>query len=477
MIFLFIFSCLQTHAENPYPPIERPPIFLGIGEQRLLHLHKLKRFSLGQPIVKAIPLAQHKNRILIKGLQKGNTDLWVWKSDQTTEYRTIHVAKVTSQEIPISLLKALSRLNETEVIYSGSTVILKGEVQTLSESAKIEAIAKSFSKDLINETRLSDNLLIQGQNQLEKWLEHSSYKNSLRLERISRTLWLRGGIHNPTEKSHLEKEVKHIFPATQLEINSLPDHSPTIHFKVYLLELKKNQFSALGLRWPEFQEGAFRVTSAAIQDFLQLNLTLSELEGEGSAHILSTPELVVRAPGDAEVFAGGELPIHIQKAHYENVIWKPFGLKLKLKVTHIAGSSVRLDIFAEVSHLDHNIGVDKIPGIQSSRMKTQVDAKMGTPLLLTGLLQSGTREQAKGLPLLRNIPILGALFGSEDYLKERSELVAILLPSTTLPQAPMHKFQSSDFPRGPVPPPRDWISLKRVQALKKSENYPWNVFE
>jgi pilus assembly protein CpaC len=469
MIFLSLL-CTIALAQSE---TESPPVYLGVGEQRLLNLPGLKKFSIGNPIIKTTN-APGQDRLLIKGIQSGVTDLWVWKSSDQTEHRSVVVEKVHETN---SLLKALSQLQDVEIIYAGGSIILRGEVNNIKESAKIEAAALGFPKQIINETLLSENLLNSGAQDLEKWLANSPHKNSLRLERIGKSLWIRGGIANPKEKSKIEAEIHHIFPATEIEINSFPDHAPTIHFKVYLLELKKNQFSAFGIKWPDFQEGAFRVTTSSISDLLQLNLTLNELEGDGDARILSTPELVVRAPGEAELFAGGEIPVKMQRLHFENVLWKSYGLKLKLKVTHIAGSSVRLDIEAEVSHLDQTIGVDKIPGIQSSRMKTQVDANMGMPLLLTGLLQSGTREQARGLPFLRSIPLLGLLFGSEDYLNERSELVAILLPSSQPPAAPMQRIHPHGFPQGPVPPPRDWLSLKKIQALQSSAQYPWNVFE
>jgi pilus assembly protein CpaC len=151
--------------------------------------------------------------------------------------------------------------------------------------------------------------------------------------------------------------------------------------------------------------------------------------------VLSKPELVVRAPGEAELFAGGELPIQTHTQYNTQVTWKNFGLSLKLKVDQMAGNKIRLDIATEISHLDPALTSDSIPGLQANRMKTQVDAVFGRPLMLSGLLQDKIREEARGLPFLRNIPVLGALFGSEEFLKDRSELVVILLPTTSPPES------------------------------------------
>jgi pilus assembly protein CpaC len=224
-------------------------------------------------------------------------------------------------------------------------------------------------------------------------------------------------------------------------------------------------------------EGAFHVTTAAIQDNIALDVAIQSLEGEGSAKVLSAPELVVRAPGEAELFSGGEIPIHLESHFFSSISWKPFGLTLKLKVTDTTEDEVRLEIFTEVSRLDPSLDTDgKVPGIQSNRMKTQVDARYGSPLLLSGLLQQGTREQAKGLPLLRQIPILGALFGSQDYLSDNSELVAILLPSHTPPPAPMAKIRRY-LPAGPIPEPRNEMTPSQERALRSNSEYPWNALK
>jgi pilus assembly protein CpaC len=285
-----------------------------------------------------------------------------------------------------------------------------------------------------------------------------------------------GSIEDARARKNIESELSGRFPLLEFRLDSLPDVSPTIHFKVFLLELKRNRFGSFGLSWPGFQEGAFRVTRWGIEEALQLDIMLQTMEGDGSARVLSNPELSVRAPGEAELFAGGEIPIETRGRFGSNVTFRPYGLSLKLNVTHSTQDRVRLEIATEVSHLDVSIGRGDIPGFQANRMRTQVDARFSEPLLLSGLLQQGVRENARGLPFLRQIPILGPLFGSEDYLRERSELVAILLPLMRPPQAPLEKIQRLS-PAGALPPPRNWISPEEAANLRDSRDWPWNALE
>jgi Flp pilus assembly secretin CpaC len=483
-VWLYI-GAVQFYPSFGWPqdfPIEKPPLVLGQGEQRLLYIPGLIKYSLGSNSVHILQLQKKmsgsKNTIreslLLKGVTPGITDLWVWKQDGTHEFRTIRVEKRVHDTQNRALERALGHLKEAEIIFSGHGVILRGEISTLDEVVRIAALSQQYSKEIHDETHLSETFLSQRLAQLNQWIKMSRLENQLRIEQVGDSLWLRGYVERPQERLSMERKAKAIFPLIKTEIDSLPDYSPTVHFRVFLLELKKSQFRSFGLAWPAKIEGLFHVAAGKVQDLLTLDLTLHQLEGEGSAKILSNPELVVRAPGEAELFAGGELPLQQQNRYYSNVSWKNYGLTLRLNVTHCAGDKVRLDIFTEVSHLDTSSHSDRIPGVQANRMKTQVDARFGIPLFLSGLLQQGVREEVKGLPFLKNIPVLGALFGSSDYMNERSELVAILYPHSTPPEAPPEK-QTQLIPRGPLPLPRNWLSPQEERALKESEDYPWNV--
>jgi hypothetical protein len=455
--------------------IERPPLLLGQGEQRLLHAEGLKKYSVGGGSIHAHGIG--KDGILVKGVSPGLGDLWVWLSDGTAEHRTIRVEKTVGAEVKPDLERALGGLQQAEVLVSGNGVILRGEISSLQEANRVGALIKGWPAEVHDETQLGSELLTNAKEKLEAWTQQSRSASHLRVELFDGAVWVRGSIENPTERAQIERQVRSIFPMAQTEIDSLPDGAPTVHFRVFLLELKKDKSGALGLEWPDFQEAAFHVTTAAIQNMVGLDVTLHAMESEGSAKILSSPELVVRAPGEAELFSGGEFPIQSQSAYYSSVSWKNYGLLLKLNVTNTTSEKVRLDIQTEVSHIDQSMATkDGIPALQTNRMKTQVDARYGVPLLLSGLLQSENRENAKGLPFLRNIPVLGLLFGSEDYQNNRSELVAILLPSSTPPPAPIAKVMHYS-PKGFLPPPQTWISPQDEKRLRSSNDYPWNALQ
>ncbi len=463
---------------TPEPSVEKAPLIFAQGEQRLLTIQDLSRYSLGSPVVRSLPLKKgDQSSLLLKAVSLGTGDLWVWKSDGSTEHRRIRVEKGLSELNPAlaSLEKALGQLQEAEVLLSAQGATLRGEIQTSAEAGRIAWLRDSFPKEVLDTTTLAPELMARADRSLEDWIKGSPFSEKVRTERIGTDLWLRGSLENDRERQAVERRARALFSGIRLDLATLPDDAPTVHFKVFLLELKKTRFQSLGLGWPAFQESALRVTTNGIQDLIQLDLTLNALQNDGSVRILSNPEIAVRAPGEAELFSGGELPIQNRSQYYSDTTWKNFGLMLKLKVAQTTGTKVRLDIFTEVSHLDPNLANEnKIPGLQSNRMKTQVDARYGRPLFLSGLLQQNMRDSVRGLPYLKDIPILGKLFGSSDYLEERSELVAILLPATAPPDAPMDRFELH-VPRGPLPMPRNWVGIEEERALRASPGFPWNA--
>jgi hypothetical protein len=485
---LILFNSLPARATLGDIATERAPIRLGVGEQRLLRVEGLKRYSLGaEGIARVIALPREKpgmpkasEALMIKGIAPGETDLWVWKSDTLTEFRKIRVEAAPPANskndplLPPRLEAALDALRETEIIPTATGVLLRGEIQSLAEVQLVGSLKRGFVNEIRDETLLGAPVREELRKQLERWLLESSARQKLLLSWEGDRPTLSGSIEDTLVRTALEREALARFPMLEFRVDSLPDAAPTVHFRVFLLELKKARFGSFGLNWPAFQEGAFRVTRWGIEEALQLDVMLQTLETEGSARMLSNPELSVRAPGEAELFAGGEIPLESRGRLGSTFTFRPYGLSLKLNVTHASGERVRLDIATEVSHLDTTIAVNDVPGFQANRMKTQVDARFTEPLLLSGLLQQGVRENARGLPWLRQIPILGSLFGSEDFLRERSELVAILLPLARPPRAPMERLERIT-PKGPLPPPRNWLSPEQEQELRVSREYPWNA--
>lgn len=477
LIFNLIFlHQLYGHA-SPHP-ISQPNLILGEAEQRLLHIPGLKRFSIGsQEVARAIHSAHlhSKDHLLIKGIKKGITDLWVWKSDGTSEFRTIEVIRWKQSSQTRSALEDWVKLiHQAEVIPTHKGLLLRGEITQLKELKTISSLKRHFTENVIDETHPSSDLLSEGKSKLESWISTSKWKNEIQVTQNHNSLSLNGILENEAEKSQALKSAELVFPALINDLDTLSQNGKTIYFRVFLIELRKSEFDRLGIQWPAEQLGAFSLNSRKIFENIEQSLNLEQLSKDGRANILAKPELVVRAPGSASLFAGGEIPIHEQSKYTSKISWKPYGLTLKLNVTDLKFNSVSVDVNTELSYLDIESGSADVPGIRLNRMNTQIQAEFGKAVLLCGLIQEHQKKQITGLPILKNLPILGALFSSQEYQKNESELVAVLIPQSKLPTHTMARIDS-EFPKGKVPPSRNWISPTEEKKLRAHPSFPWNV--
>ena len=77
-----------------------------------------------------------------------------------------------------------------------------------------------------------------------------------------------------------------------------------------------------------------------------------------------------------------------------------------------------------------------IPALSVNRAETTVELPSGQSMMIAGLIQSATRQTIDAIPGVKNIPVLGALFRSRDFLNEESELVIIVTPYLVDPAKP-----------------------------------------
>jgi Flp pilus assembly secretin CpaC len=450
--------------------IPLPPIYLEVGEQRSIQVNSLQRFSVSGDCIRHWR-PPNEGRILIKATCAGLGTLFIQSPESGNTTRQIRIEQRRQGLHPPELLTALNQLRTTEVIDSGTRFILRGLISDLREASAISHLRELFPQTILDETEISPSW---AGTSLKELSSLASSFPGLKLIHSDGEFLLQGSVSNESLLHSIRKKVRAIQPLTRIDIQTVRGPDSTLYFKVFLLEVKKDLMQKLGIEWPALQPAAIHLNPANLGGKSSIDLSIHALSELGMARILSSPELVVRAPGQAELFAGGEIPIRQRNRFNESVSWKSFGLTLKIDVKEFGEESVRLTIETEISHLDTTLNQNEIPGLKSNRIKTLVDGRIGKPLLLSGLLQEDRSEIRRGLPGLSSIPVLGRLFSSEDYQNKRSELVAILLPHRSVPEAPMKRI-SSEIPKGFLPLPRDRMSEEELEAARRNPDFPWNV--
>lgn len=175
----------------------------------------------------------------------------------------------------------------------------------------------------------------------------------------------------------------------------------------------------------------YRVGSGRLLGFIDA------LKENGLAKILAEPNLVAASGQEAEFLAGGEFPIPVPQRENITIVFKKFGVQLKFKPEVLPDGHIRLMVEPEVSELDFSAGVAiegyAVPSLTTRRARTQLELADGQSFLMAGLFRDDITQVVSKVPLLGDIPILGALFRSTDFQNKRTELVIVVTPQIVKP--------------------------------------------
>jgi pilus assembly protein CpaC len=158
---------------------------------------------------------------------------------------------------------------------------------------------------------------------------------------------------------------------------------------------------------------------------------VSLLEQNQLAKTLAEPTLVAMTGQEARFLAGGEFPIPLSTGLGGlSVLFKKFGIQLKFLPTVLSDGVINLHLETEVSEIDPSLGVSLggfvVPGLTSRQSETTVRLRDGQSFAVAGLLSDRVRSTVGKVPLLGEIPILGALFRSTSYRRDESELLVVV---------------------------------------------------
>jgi pilus assembly protein CpaC len=159
---------------------------------------------------------------------------------------------------------------------------------------------------------------------------------------------------------------------------------------------------------------------------------LKLLRQEGAFRELAEPNLIAMNGAQASFLAGGEFPVPvIQNLGGGNgaisIVWKEYGVRLNFKPTIIDEDHIRLELEPEVSTIDFTNGVRfngfVVPALRTRRAKTGVELRDGQSFALAGLLDNNETKTLSRIPIVSDIPVIGALFKSKTFEKKETELM------------------------------------------------------
>jgi pilus assembly protein CpaC len=175
---------------------------------------------------------------------------------------------------------------------------------------------------------------------------------------------------------------------------------------------------------------------------------------------LAEPTLTAISGETANFLAGGEFPIPsgytcsaATNTCQLGISFKQFGVSLSFTPVVLSEGRISLKVLSEVSDLSNQntLTISQgagnnviIPSIQVRRSETTVEVPSGGALAMAGMIKDQTKAAINGIPALMELPVLGALFKSREYVNQKTELAVIVTPYIVHPVAPKDLSRPTD---------------------------------
>lgn len=200
-----------------------------------------------------------------------------------------------------------------------------------------------------------------------------------------------------------------------------------------------------GLTYNGQTSGSGLTLSALTGTNLLRQVAINALASNSDARVVSNPKVLTRNGEAATISVGQDVPIVTSQAVAQsnsliggggnsNVVpqtvqYRNTGVILRVRPVIHAGDRIDIEISQEVSSAEPTTtGVTTSPTIRRRSVETKLSLRDGATVMLGGLISDNTTNSDSGVPLLKDIPGLGALFKSQSRAKGRTELVMLITP-------------------------------------------------
>ena len=183
--------------------------------------------------------------------------------------------------------------------------------------------------------------------------------------------------------------------------------------------------------------------SSILKGLPTVTATMRAMEAAGVVRTLAEPNLTAISGESATFIAGGEFPIPagyscdpVTHVCTTQIQYKKFGISLNFTPVVLAEGRISLRVMTEVSELsnENSITINQagnsltVPSIRTRRAETTLEIPSGGSMAMAGLIQQQTKQAITGLPGVDQLPVLGALFRSQDFVNNETELMVLVTP-------------------------------------------------
>ncbi len=231
-----------------------------------------------------------------------------------------------------------------------------------------------------------------------------------------------------------------------------------VNLRVRIAEINRNVLKEFGINWQKIGTSlSFQTLNSVATNGVSpssiifgriagqaINAELSALAQEGLVTELAEPNLTTMSGQTASFLAGGEFPVPVASTSAStggvptiSIEFKQYGVSLAFTPTVIDATHLNLRVRPEVSQLDYANAVNEnnflIPALTDTHADTTIELGSGESFALAGLLQNTSTQTITKVPALGDLPVIGALFRSNQFQRGESELVVIVTPYLVKP--------------------------------------------
>ncbi|MEM6900926.1 MAG: type II and III secretion system protein family protein [Pseudomonadota bacterium] len=399
---------------------------------------------------------QTASRMILRGVSVGQTNAFVFDRfgnqllnlEIQVEPDTTALEELIRRHVPDARVKIESVNN---------SILLTGYVDSLSQADQVVRLTNAY----IGQNPAS-NVEELDQATVVNMLEIGARDQVLlqvRVVEMQRTLIKQLGINldGNTSFGELQGErIARVFPngPTAANISDLESAGP---FQSNFGFSTANTFAVAGAALGGLSAGGLFTNLVNGQDEQSnLGLAIQALERVGIIRTLAEPNIAALSGEPANFLAGGEFPVPVAQDADGGITieFRPFGVGLGFTPIVLSEGRISLRLSTEVSELSTagaftdsaatgvtddgqviTVQNATIPALVVRRAETTVELPSGGSMMIAGLIESTSTQTIDQLPGLRNVPVLGALFRSRDFLDEQTELVIIVTPYLVEPSA------------------------------------------
>jgi pilus assembly protein CpaC len=385
----------------------------------------IKRVSVtNSEVAQAMVISPHQ--VLVHGVKPGIVSFLIWNEEEQVRTFDLQVLAVPMNLEPLRAMlgKALPA-QDIRVSQSGSSIVLTGNVTTKEVAEQAGALAKTADDKVVN------LLAAAPMNQIVMLEVKFAEVNRNALRQLGVNILSTGAANTPGTIS-----------TQQFSSPTSEDLTSSIGASLHGFSTSYNLTDLLNI--------------FVFRPDLNLGLLVKALQQKSLLQTLAEPNLIALGGKEASFLAGGEFPVPVVSGTGGNstvsIQFREFGVRLKFIANPNPDGTINLHVAPEVSALDYTNALTLsgflIPALSTRKAETEVLLKDGQSFAVAGLLDNRVTKISSKIPWLGDVPILGNLFKSSNFVQAKTELLVMVTPHLVKPLEP---GQLQPLPKFAVP--------------------------